>query len=113
MTPDDLERESYAELRRLSEMLFDVARGRESSRAGVAWQAGTVVRRLRGVDALFTEDAGDALTDRLLEIADDWLPVDVLMASTLAVILGEPLPEPPSWAAGRQRANLSDGEAMQ
>jgi len=61
----------------------------------------------------FTESDFDALAGRLLEIADDWAPVDILMARALAVILDEPLPEPPAWLPGRQRVNLSAGEALQ
>ena len=114
MTPDDLDRESYAELRRLGELLFDVAAGREPTRSALTWQTGIVAYALgdRRFNC-FTEADFDVLAGRLLEIADDWFPVDILMARALAVILGEPLPQTPSWAAGRQRANLSDGEAVQ
>jgi len=114
MTPDDLERESYAELRRLGELLFDVAAGREPTRAALTWQTGIVAyclgdRRF----SCFTEADFDALAGRLLEIADDWAPVDILMAKALAVILDEPPPETPAWLTGRPGASLRDGEALQ
>ncbi len=116
MTVDDLDGENRSELRRLGELLFDVA-GREPTRAAIVWQARIVAYGLHGLCARrfdrFSEVDFDALADLLLEIADDWLPVEVLMASALAIILGDPLPEPPSWADARQRANLSDGGAMQ
>jgi hypothetical protein len=46
MTPDDLERESYDQLRRLRELLFDVAAGREPTRAALTWQTGIVAHAL-------------------------------------------------------------------
>ena len=46
MTPDDLERESYDQLRRLRELLFDVAAGREPTRAALTWQTDIVAHAL-------------------------------------------------------------------
>jgi len=114
MTPDDLDRENYSELRRLGELLFDAAAGREPTRAAIVWQTGIVAYALgdRRFNC-FSESDFDALAGRLLEIADDWAPVDILMGKALAVILDEPLPEPPAWLTGRPGATLHDGEALQ
>jgi hypothetical protein len=55
----------------------------------------------------------EEVVDRLLSIADTWYGVTPLMAAARAAIVGEPLPQPPSYADGLRRAPAGAGGLSQ
>jgi hypothetical protein len=87
-------------------MLFDLAAGRMVTRGPLVPLTAALVSRYSD-RAYNSADEVEAMTDRLLAIADDWYGVEPLMEAAAAVIVGAPLPPPPSWADGRQRAPIA------
>lgn len=98
---DEISYRDRDSVRQLSEALFDIAHGgRLHTRDPVAR---LVCDLLYGRYDDRSPAAIEAMVSRLLEIADDWYPLDVLMDRVAAVIIGAPLPAAPSWGHGRQQ----------